>query len=258
MMRNLLDAEEWEYLAKHFHLRENESFQLGSTIPAVDLLDEDTCREYLDQMTEHIQSPSRKVTASLLAKRYAFLTVAPSLYAMTMYNKGLDMSASNCQLVLSAKPGDSWLSQIGLRSLAASSPQEAGLSRSKWREHVLKDLFAGHLAPIWRSISNAAHIPMLLLWENTAVRLFSVYEKRMQAEGGCGIQEHIRDDFMYVAEKAPGAVFGEESNPFLAFCGEDDYAAPSNRSARVRKTCCYYYRVAKKEDFCTTCPRASR
>ncbi|MED1793254.1 IucA/IucC family C-terminal-domain containing protein [Brevibacillus nitrificans] len=256
MKNDLLEADEWEYLKKHFRMNETSSLQLTPIHPAAHLLDEEKCAGYLDQMTAFMASPSRKVTASLLAKRYAFLTVAPTLYAMTMYNKGLDASIGNYSLVLSEQSSDPWLSHMGIRTLAVSSPTDG--CRNEWRDRVLAGLFAENIAPVWRNLSKLARIPRTILWENAAVRLFSLYEKRMEKEATGEIIERIRDDFSYLVKLAPPALFGEDSHPFAPFYGEEPAVHASNRPARIRKTCCYYYQVAKEEDYCDACPRANR
>jgi len=52
------------------------------------------------------------VTASQFSKRYAFLIMTPCLYAMTMYDKGLERSLENSHIESSAARDSSWSPRI--------------------------------------------------------------------------------------------------------------------------------------------------
>lgn len=249
---NRLEAGEWDYLTKHFRICESPPSNSAVSIPSADLLDEEKCAAYLDQLTGVLQSPSRMVTASMFSKRYAFLTVVPGLYAMTMYNKGIDLSIGSSHLETSPDQR-SWLSHIRLGRLHVSLP--AAGKRSEWRDRIANSLFAEHLAPIWRSVSKVANVPMPILWENTAVRLFSLYEKRMEAEAGGEARSRMQEDFEYLIGKAPASLFGETRNPFGRFYGGSRAVSASKPSVRIRKTCCYYYQVSTDREYCTVCPK---
>ena len=244
------EAEEWTDLTKRFRLREGTPASVAASVPCADLLDEDKCAAYMDRLKERMNAPSRLIAASMFAKRYAALVVMPCMYAMTAYDKSIDLAAGPAYLESSPEPGESWLSHVYLSRVAVGSP--APERRREWRDEALRGLYAGHLAPLWRAVSKAANAPLPILWENTAVRLFSLYEKRMGE--GDGAVSHARDDFEYVVRGAPGALFGEAENPFSKFYG--NAGADPNPPVRIRKTCCFYYKVsAAAEDYCSTCPK---
>jgi ferric iron reductase protein FhuF len=160
-MWSSLEPEEMEYLTKQFRLTTNVSQDRRCSIRAVDLLDEQNCTMYLDQLTNILQSPTRMITASQFSKRYAFLTAAPSLYAMTMYNKGLNLSIENCHIE-ALYPNETWVSNIRLAGLHVTQPSTSG-KRHEWRDQVIKNIFAGNLIKIWRSISKVSNVPMVPL-----------------------------------------------------------------------------------------------
>ncbi len=252
-MLSRLEPEEWDYLTKNFGIAACPTPNRTGFVPSKDLLDEDKCTAYLDRLTEILRSPSRMTTASLFAKRYAYLTVTPSLYAMTVYNKGLDVSSEHVFLEAPEDHSRPW-TDMYLHHIEVTEP--VGGKRDEWREAIVRSLFAENITRLWHTISKVAGVPMPILWENTAVRVFSLYEKRMEA--GAGREERLRteDDFAYLVQKAPGALFGEMQNPFAAFYNDAPAVSSTTPSVRMRKTCCFYYQISTNGEHCAVCPKA--
>ena len=96
---------------------------------------------------------------------------------------------------------------------------------------------------------------MEILWENTAIRVYSLYEKKMGE--GKSEQEKLRiqKDFEYLIHEAPASLFGETENPLAKFYGPKTKISFSNEPVRIRKTCCFYYKVSQNEKYCSTCPK---
>ncbi|MDF2714476.1 MAG: hypothetical protein K0R28_1401 [Paenibacillus sp.] len=63
------EPDQLAYLEKHFHFSADVTINPACTVPAMELLDENKCVSYLDRLSTNVQSPSRMITASLLAKR---------------------------------------------------------------------------------------------------------------------------------------------------------------------------------------------
>ncbi|OME80756.1 hypothetical protein BK120_18945 [Paenibacillus sp. FSL A5-0031] len=246
-----LAQNERDYLSQHFGLCEYDGTRSVGSVRALDLLDMEMCSDYLDRLTVILQSPSRMVTASQFFKRYAFLTTAPLLYAMTVYNKGLNLSARNC--ILGSSLGHSWLEHVSLADSDAAMPEAS--ERHVWRNTVMQALFAENLGKLVAVMSRAANVPKPILWENVAVRIFSLYEKRIGLTGEQQEQSRARADFQYVIHQAPGVLFGEKQNPLSRFYVEPTCSSVSNTPMRVRKTCCFYYEVTSDKEYCTNCPK---
>jgi len=197
------------------------------------------------------------VTASLFSKRYAFLLVSPGLYAMTMFNKGLDLSVGNCR-VESGYRDEAWIPNLRLTEVRVTQP--ASGHRCEWRDGVIQGIFAGHLAKIWRAVSAAARIPLSILWENTAVYVYALYERRIAEEADGERRFRMQEDFEYLVRDAPAVLFGEEHNPlaryYLPTGSVASSVAGSDKPVRIRKTCCFYYKVGS--DYCPACPKAQR
>lgn len=246
-----LAQDEWDYLNRQFGLFENGATSPINSVRALDLLDVEICSDYLDRLTVLLQSPSRMITASQVFKRYAFLTTVPLLYAMTVYNKGLDLSAENCSL--ESSPGHSWLEHVSLVDIDIAMPETS--ERHVWRDTVIQTHFSGNIGELIAVMSRVANVPKTILWENVAVRVFSLYEKRIGVTGEQQEQLRSRADFQYLIHQAPGAMFGEKQNPLGRFYGKPSFTSDSNAPMRVRKTCCFYYEVSSVEEYCTNCPK---
>lgn len=248
---DVFNEEEQQYLATHFRVTTNISPDRDSSISAVDLLDEESLRAYLERIADKFQAPSLMVTASQFAKRYSFLIIAPSLYALSVYNKGVDHSLENCHLE-SAQQKGTWLPQLRLSDWGVSQPSEN--SRAAWRDQILENMFAGNLAKVWRALARTAKISSQVLWENTAVYVYWLYEKRIGEEANGLQKSRLQDDFQYLLN-APASLFGEAENPLKQFNGPKCVLSPAKPPIRVRQTCCFYYQISPQQSYCSTCPR---
>ncbi|MCQ6561490.1 IucA/IucC family C-terminal-domain containing protein [Paenibacillus mendelii] len=247
----LLKREEWEYFKNQLRMTTGESLERRYSISSQDLLDEQRCAAFLDGLAPVLDSDSRKVTASLFAKRYAFLLICPSFYAMTMYGKSFDVSIGNCH-VESNFVGESWRPNLRLDDWSMTQPADAG--RQEWRDQIMKGIFVDHLAPIWASISKVARLPLSILWENTAIFVYALYEKRIADESSEEQKLRRQEDFDYLVRDAPADLFGWKNNPLAAYdspkCSVEGYDKP----LRIRKTCCLYYKASDDGSYCGTCP----
>lgn len=246
-----LTPKEWEELPSRFAMTSKEVERpLLSSMLVAELLDKENCARYLDWLGAHIGAPSRRVTASMLAKRYAYLVVSPMLHAMTMYNKGLGLSLGNCRLITpdysGLLPERSKFPELLLdgQPVMMSIPDAGG--RLPWRDEILRELFAGHIAPLFRALAEAGGVPQAILWENTAVRIAPVFEDVLSIETA-------RNDYNYIVEGAAAELFGQRRNPLSSFL---EPASPKAAflAERVRKTCCLYYEMAP--EYCRKCPKA--
>ncbi|CAM4257284.1 ferric iron reductase protein FhuF [Paenibacillus endophyticus] len=251
-----LSASEWGDLGSRYHLTpSDDGLPADRFIVSSELLDRDKCESYLDQLAAEIGSPSRRVTASMLAKRYAFLTVAPVLYAMTVMDKGLELAPSHCRLV---SPSDSEYLQshsrfphLSLDGWNVTEP-EAG-KRAEWRDQVMRQLFEEHLTPLFHSLSIVGQVPRAVLWENAMVRIIPLYEDGLEDEEDPFILMRLHDDFKFITEKASPSLFGERRNPLKMFIRGKSTDQTGKQAAYKRKTCCFYDEMSP--ECCRACPK---
>ncbi|MBO0587153.1 IucA/IucC family C-terminal-domain containing protein [Sporosarcina sp. E16_8] len=249
--QSLLEQDEWDYLKQHFGLCEHAKTSRLYSVSALDLLDEEICSDYLDRLSLILGSPSKMITASQFLKRYAFLTAAPLLYAMTVYNRDLDFSIENCSLELSLDLPK--LEHISLFHVDAVMPDTT--IRHVWRDAVIQALFAENIGRLIQVMSKVANVSKLILWENVAVRVFSLYEKRIDETGNQEVLTRAQADFQYLIHHASGALFGEKQNPISRFYNKPTLSSVINSPIRVRKTCCFYYDIASVKEYCSNCPK---
>lgn len=264
-MSPVLTPAEWQELSSEYSLAMHEStLPLVQSVRASELLDTERCGRYLDWLALYIGAPSRRVAASMLAKRYAFVAVVPALHAMSWFDKGLRLLPGQCRLVSpdygSGEHGKTRFPLLTLGEAPITAPAAAG--REQWRDQVLSELFAGHVSPFFRALAEAGQVPMAILWENAYVRIAPLYE-----EEGIG-DPQIREDYVYIVNQAPASLFGERRNPFKAFAGAAVGAMsamstasgmstiPAASGPQMRKTCCLYYEMAP--EYCRKCPKTPR
>jgi ferric iron reductase protein FhuF len=123
-----------------------------------------------------IGAPDLAIAASLFAKRVAFLASGSVLYAMSVFDKGLPLSLTACRLEYAHDNG-LWTSSLPADITATGYAPGA---RDAWRETIVSTLFRTFFAPLWQSLSQVSGLPEHILWENTAVRVYSLYQGRME------------------------------------------------------------------------------
>ncbi|SFE93978.1 Ferric iron reductase protein FhuF, involved in iron transport [Paenibacillus algorifonticola] len=251
-----LSPAQWKELEARFKFTPEKKDSPGTlSILSRDLLEREKCESYLDQLATEIGAPSRRVAASMLAKRYAFLFVAPVLYAMTVYDKGLPLTLDNCRLASpdesESRVSGSKFPNLSFDGLEMTEP-EAG-KRLEWRDQMMRQLFAEHLSPLFRSLSVAGKVPMAILWENAFVRMVPLYEDGLEEESDSSVIQRLHDDFMFMTETAPASIFGERRNPLAKFIKPSHAGIAGEMLASIRQTCCFYYEMSS--EYCRACPK---
>ena len=249
-----LTSAEWSELSNEFSLSTGDvGCSLVHSAPVEQLLQPDVCRRYIDWLGQYIGSPSRRVTASMLAKRYAHVAVSPELFAMTMYNQRLGVSPADCVLL---SPDDEQRSRFpDLHMTRMNVCEPVAGKRGEWRDHILRDLFADHVAPLFRQLARIGGVPAAILWENAAVRVAPMYAGCWADSSDEEKRERVRDDLVYIVHNAAADLFGERRNPFAAFVDVTIADNPAQAAGRVRRTCCMYYEMAP--EYCRKCPKTN-
>ncbi|WP_181833250.1 IucA/IucC family C-terminal-domain containing protein [Bacillus taeanensis] len=247
-----LNRKELTYLETNFRYSNQHSAEM---ISAVKLLDEELLLSNLNSLSAQLSARSLITAASQFSKHYAFLLTTVSLYAMTMWNKGMDLSLENILLEFPNSNNKSFPT-ININDLKALTSSEC--NRQTWRDAVIKHVFFENLSKVWKSLNAVSKVPMPILWENTAVYIFWLYETKMKEEvADRETRLQIREDFHYLIKEASGELFGETENPLTKFYTKKCTLSCSEDPVRVRKTCCLYYQLTDKENrgYCKTCPK---
>ena len=244
-------AHEWSVLGGGLRLKDFAERDPLRSLMARDLLQEEVCEQLLDALGPVIGSPTRAITASLLGKRLSFLATGACLYAMSVYDKGLLLSLDNAVIEYGHDDG-LWTSSL---PLAHSLPSTYGPGeREAWRAAVVQALFAGLLKPLWQTFNRVTGVSRRILWENSAVRVYSLYEKRMAKIDEPSVRERCEADFTWLLAEAQPSLFGLDYNPLSHFRRPPTLVDEGQRSIRFRRTCCFYYLATEPAEYCSTCP----
>jgi ferric iron reductase protein FhuF len=246
-----LTEEEMEQL-KAFRFSCHHSL-LRSSVKASDLLESRTMKLFLQQILPKLNAPDDKTAASMLMKRYAFTAVIV-LYAMSVFNKGLDACIENIAIEVDDSK-EKWLPDIRFESGKVTIPDG---DRDLWRQRILKDLFAENIDRLIKKISKDVKISKLILWENIAIYLFWLYETVLSNPKFDQIRERITDDFHHILMENGQTFGGYSQNPLSRFYKPKCYHPVLEESIRIRTTCCLYYRTTKNGSRCKTCPDVCR
>lgn len=214
------------------------------------LLDDALCLATLQKIQPEIGAPNLKITASLVMKRVAFLTLAPVLYSMSRFDKGLNATLENSVFEYPLK-NRLWLSKMPLKSTSISICRS---DRDAWRESVLTAVFSGNLSLLVEQFYALTKVPKCILWENIAVRVFSIYERRILMNISEEIRAQAQSDYEFLLDTKTSALFGLDENPLTRFHRKTLKTALSDEAVRVRRTCCYYYQATQPSEYCSNCP----
>jgi len=243
----MLTSEEHTYLQTVFRLRA--LFEADArSVPGETMLDAQTCHNILHRIMPLIGAPDLPIAASLLAKRIAFLATGNVLYALSVFDKGLSLSLSTARLEYAHDNG-LWTSSL---PVDITTTGYLPGKRDAWREAIVGALFKEFLAPLWQSMAKISGLPAQILWENTAVRVYSLYQGRMES---LDIHQDHRqqEDFRWLLEQADPALFGLPWNPLKRFYRPLQMNA-AGKKVRFRRTCCFYYKASKPIEYCQNCP----
>jgi siderophore-iron reductase FhuF len=230
-------------------------FQKGAndslTIPIKDLTDQGLLKNYIVKVQEKLNAPSLMVAASMFSKRYSYLIVVPALYSFSALNKRINVSIDHVSLEPSQSK-EYWMPELYLMDQMGVFPSTVQ-ERDELRELVIKEIFANHLNVIWNALSKIAKIPKQILWENTAIYLFWLYESLLEKDLPEYTRNRIKDDFQFLLYNAEGSLFGEyQRNPITKFF--HDKVKMEGSVVRIRRTCCFSYE-AETRIMCKTCPK---
>ncbi|MBB6453474.1 ferric iron reductase protein FhuF [Salirhabdus euzebyi] len=250
-MTSRLVTEEKNILNDNFRLVFEKNGQ--EVIPLESFLNHQFLHQYLLDLKDRLGAESLLAASSQFVKRLGFIITIPFLYSMSMFNKQLDVSFKNYYLV----PRDVdniWLPQLFLSD--SITKELMGLDRDEARQkHFIQ--IVENVKQLLDAVSCVGKVPKPILWENVAIYIYWLYEKRLETDVE-NEKTHIQDDFQYLLQKIPANIFGEAVNPFLKFYGNECETNASNAEIRIRKTCCFYYEANEEKSFCSTCPKAIR
>ena len=257
-MKIMSYVNEIEVLQKRFHLKfQKEDIKTSDGVSIQELYDVRKCDEFLDRLSSKLGTSKKSVAASQFAKRYSALFLNPALYSLSVYDRSLDINGDKIWFQEMNENDNIWgPSVVVSESLLIDKFQ--GSDRSQWYRNQLEQLFRKHLAPLWLSLSKSSGIKESVLWENTAVRVFSLYERKIYEDISKDREFIVRGDFSNLLSLRGDNVFGLEYNPIAECYKQPVVKLLEDEEVRVRKTCCFYYKVTSPAEYCDVCPCVNR
>ncbi|MBM7569730.1 (2Fe-2S)-binding protein [Aquibacillus albus] len=251
-MSKQLISREIDYLVEHFRIL-TESKDEETKFPLAKLKDESFLKEYLCQLTQEFNTDKIFVSASQFMKRIGYVLVVPTLYTMTVHNKNINIKETNSYLI-PRRQNEIWMPHLLVdpNYIETCTMSE----RRKWRDQVVNDLFR-LIAQIIANVSSVSNVPNPILWENVAVYIFWLYEKRLQLESTVN-DNVISGDFDYIIHHVPVDVFDQSYHPLLRFYQSKHVLSDTGDQLRMRRTCCFYYETNSNGGFCKNCPKSNR
>jgi ferric iron reductase protein FhuF len=204
---------------KYIHI--NELFQI------------DVLQTFLAECTSALSAPSAIISASQFSKRYSYYLLAPSLKQLLTSGQFASIQRNRDYIEIDYQTGEFQL-VINENTLSYNTNHCSRQQIDRYINHY----FADHLVPLWTSISNLTGIKMDLLWENAYIYISWMCLNHIEAP-------FVKENFIYLTQKADGSLFHLPSNPFSAFTS----------SSPIRNKCCLYFMLPSAAGSkCKTCP----
>jgi len=247
-LRPSLDSAQRDELRATFGLREASERDGQHSQPVAAWLDAARCAELLDDLAERMEAPTRRVAASLLTKRLGFLTTGVAFYALSAHDQHLDLRPGNVWIEDGHAQGR-WQSRL---PLSDTRPLPRLDDHASTRAALAQVLFGELLRPLWETLAQVGRVSPRILWENAAVRLYSLYDRRLAELADPAVRARCAEDFAWLLAATP-AELGLETNPLAQFRRPVTVNA-AGRSVRFRRTCCFYYQATAPAEYCSNCP----
>jgi siderophore-iron reductase FhuF len=245
-----LKQDELSYLIEKFRMQP-EATGHPLSIEALKLHQPHHLKTFLERLKEYLCAPNLTTTASIFSKRYSYLIAVPTLYSMSVFRKKLDASLENA-IIEQSVTESGWLPGLRLRKNLLSVFTDNEIDER--RKATIQMLFKENLNVIWSKVAEQVNITKNLLWENTAVYVYWLFESTLQGPYPEDTKDRVRKDFDYLIYKATGEMFGETENPLRTYFHSKKNVQWSESKVRVRKTCCLAHTMPESAGYCITCP----
>ncbi|AQQ55430.1 hypothetical protein [Planococcus lenghuensis] len=205
-------------------------------IAASSLLNESSCRAFLQHQQQRIHAPNLKVTASMMMKKYAQVLPPQVLDPLIFEKRG------------KAIP----ISAVHLSEDLKFVTDESLIFETESVSDSWNSLFADHLTLVLMAFNSTTNLHLPILWENVAVRLNSYLRKMIER-----YPEH-NERIIEVAEELQslsGDCFKWNTHPMRPYLTPSAILTEQHK----RQTCCYFHKLDKEKEMthCLVCPLKS-
>lgn len=247
MKTNLLTADERRTLSDYRVSLERPG-TYASSLAATQLMNPSELKSFLMQLQVRLHAPDLRSTSSIFAKRYGYLMTVPVFYSFSVWNKALHLHKDSLFLDPSTSE-EHWLPRLGLSDTVTVPESEH--ERAALRDELIQSVFAEHLHPLWNLLAETVSISKQVLWENTAIYLFWLYETLLHGEWPEAAKATMKEDFDYLLHADHRLFGGGQKHPLSKFYTEKRQL--DQQTIRVRQTCCLTYMASGA--YCKSCPK---
>ncbi|QIC05543.1 hypothetical protein GOP56_08040 [Brevibacillus sp. 7WMA2] len=223
------------------------------SMPATDLLNESTMRNFIDQYALVIKALDDTATAAYIASW--FLGMATGLqYMVSIQNKALDFSLENVIVHMSPKSEGSYTRiSFQLRSWAETKAPVSDEKRQEWRTDVLSRLYGETLRPLLECISAVTGFNVGQMWGQLPMKFHHFTTNLLEQTTSSEEKQRVIDDFHFLQHELNPSVFGRSKNPFDVKVRLIEHIEDPTKQMRMKNVCCRYFRTEGAQ-YCYTCP----
>lgn len=233
---------------EHFRISTKGSQHPLLSIPAVDLLREDTMKDLLVTGSKLVKGIGLELAVSIIGLSF-FGLAATKQVVMSQYNRILDLSLDNLTLQLESHGDYAYvgfkISELKWTDLPTEGREDA--IKAEWTRY-----FSATLNPLIEKAASAAELKSPIIWNQYGARSTYLmdYLKNNLPDGP--VKQVIADDFQLLAGM-PGETFNSRKNPFDHTPCYLDSPYKAGAQIILRSSCCMYY---KRENGtkCYNCP----
>lgn len=234
---------------EHFHISDKGSDNPIFSVPAAELLERDTMREFLRLIKEAVRGIGFELALSDAGLSF-FGLAATKQYAMSLYDRVVDLSLSNLTIQLESH-GDHTHVVFKVGEWRWTDLPAAGRETAVAAEW--NDYFAGTMNPLIEAAASAVDLKPDLIWNQYGTRILYMMQFLQGLLPAGPVVRRFEADFALLRELPASTFNRRRKNPYDHTPKWIENPLNTEEKWMIRSACCMYYR---KEDSrkCYTCP----
>ena len=210
------------------------------TTTLVDLLDDDVCKNTLQNFATRIHAKNLRCATSLFVKYWSTLWILPSLYCQAAALPFVQWQSST--LAVELTKNWYWDRTLQLIDSAYSSFQVLSFHDIEFMLNQLSALFS--------QFAKVGRVSYVLLWENAAVRVVQFYRALQQQNLSKETQQRLLQQQEWLNAKSAQS-FNLQENPFAKLWRNWH----PELKTYMRQKCCFYFQLEEAgQELCRNCP----
>ncbi|KUP23703.1 (2Fe-2S)-binding protein [Paenibacillus sp. DMB5] len=219
---------------------------------AAEMADEAGMRAFVECYRPLIKGLDDKVAASYFAGAFGNVALAVQ-YALSVYSASPDVSLPGLSVHLIPANGY-WRVAFSLNKWSFIPAPADAKERTDWRNVQLTQFYRNTAEPLLTMLSSVTGLAGSEIWGQLPTKFNYYLEVFTSGDVPAGLLETLQEDYRYLREEMPAAIFGLKRNPFHVQVRRIESLADPDKTVNMRNRCCLYYRT-EGGSYCYTCPR---